>query len=555
MMDPTAPEIQELDQLIVALENARKPWEATWDQLWDYCYPTRKFYAPDDYGKDKKPKVNYSTRARRALARSSGGFQEYTANRRTPWMQLQFDDPMLNKMYMVADWLEESQNLLLAHFNRSNFYPALGELAPDGHVTGGAMFSEEDQSRGMVIYRARHPKAIWYSSNAYGEVDIVADQIWYTHRALMERFGKENVAEAVARAAEKNPLEGKSIYHVVIPTDTRYYKYATAPRNAKMRFTSIWYDRDNRHIMDAAAYWEMPYSTWGYYQMDGDDYPRTPAMDAIGDIMGANQMSKSRITLGQRIADPTMVVDEGLEGQDYIIPGYHIYVKNKDQVVSPVPLGANFPITLENEEKTERTINEHFNVDLYMMLAEAERQMTAREVIEKMGEKVSVIAYSVGTYEQRVLQPNVRRTFNILFRAGQIPPPPEAVTQAIKEGATLKIEFLGRLSQLQRQYFQTNGINNAIGYVSALAQLNPDSLDNVDFDELMRKSLESVGTPASVIREIDDVEGIRAARLQQQQQLMEAQQQEALANRVAKNYGQLAKKPEPGSPAEQLSGV
>ncbi len=549
------PIIQEMDSLIQALQQARKPWESVWDDLWDKVYPGRKFYAPDDYSKTRKLPINYSTRARRALEIASGGFQEYTANRRTAWMKLQFDDPELNKQYMVADWLDECQELVLSHFNRTRFYPTLGEIVPDGHITGGCMLSEEDQSTGSIVYRARHPKAVWYARNAYGEIDVVLDEHWYSRRAVIQRFGKDNLHESITRDAEKNPLEGVRIYHLVMPMDTRYLKYSSGPRSTKMPYVSVWYDQANKWIIDAGGYYEMPYCAWGYYQLDGQDYPLTPAMDALGEVYAVNQMAKSRIALGQRIADPPMIVDEGLEGQDYIIPGYHIYVQNANQRIEPLTLGANYPITVDNEDRTEKAINEHFNVDLYMMLGNAEREMTAREVIERMGEKISVIGYSVGTYEQQVLQPNVRRTFNILYRSGQLPPPPKAVQDAVRGGARLKIEFLGRLSQMQRQYFQSSGLNNAIGYVTALAQLNPDSMDNVDFDELMRKSLESVGAPASVIREKDDVDAIRQSRLQQQQQLMQAQQQEAAANRIAQNYDKLRQAPQPGSPAEQISGT
>jgi hypothetical protein len=549
------PLTQELDTLITALEQARQPWEPTWDRLWDKCYPTRKFYAPEDYGSSKEPTINYSTHARRALEISSGGFQEYTANRRTAWMQLRFDDPILNKQYMVADWLEECQEIVLAHFNRSNFYPALGELVPDGHVTGGCMFSEEDRARNLILYRARHPKAIWYTRNAYGEIDIVVDEYWYSRRACVQRFGAENLHDSITRDVDKAPLDGVKIHHIVMPMDTRYLAYSTEARNAKMPFVSIWYDRTNKWIIDVGGYWEMPYTAWGYYQLDGEDYPRTPAMDALGEIYAVNQMAKSRIALGQKISDPPMIVDSGLQGQDYIIPGYHIYIGSPAQRIEPLQLGANYPITTDNEQRAENAIDAHFNIDLYMMLANAERQMTAREVIERMGEKISVIGYSVGTYEQQVLQPNVRRTFNILYRAGMLPPAPKAVLDAVKDKTYLKIEFLGRLSQLQRQYFQTSGLNNAISYVGAIGQMNQDSLDNVDFDELMRTSLESVGAPESVIREEDDVKAIRQNRLAQQAQLMQLQAAEAAANRVAQNYDKLAKTPQPGSPAEQLGAA
>ena len=147
----------ELNSMISAMEDQRRPYEATWDRILDYCYPSRKFYAPDDAGKAKDPKINFSTHARKALKTASGGFQEYTANRSTMWMKLQFEDPALNGMYMVADWLEDTQKAILDHYSRTAFYEALAELIPDGHtVATGTMYSEEDPVRKKILYRARH---------------------------------------------------------------------------------------------------------------------------------------------------------------------------------------------------------------------------------------------------------------------------------------------------------------------------------------------------------------------------------------------------------------
>lgn len=545
--------LTELISLITALEDLRKPWEATWDRVLEYCYPTRRFYAPEDSGKSKEPKINFSTRARKALATASGGFQEYTANRRTPWMQLQFEDQNLNKQYMVADWLESCQRAVLGHYNRTGFYGAIGEVVPDGHTVGtGIMYSEEDPGRKMILYRARHPKAIWLAENAYGEVDTVIDDNWLSRKAAIQRFGKDNLHESVVRDAEKNPMDGIVIKHIVMPMDKRYLVAASGPRSTKMPFLSLWYDPVNRWLIDAGGYWEMPYTPWRYEKNDGEVYGRSPAMDALGDVLASNQMTRSRIALGNLIAEPPMVVDKDLKGQDYIIPGYHIYRQNERQTVEPVNLGANYPITKDNEEMTNASIDEHFNVPLYKMLSDAERQMTAREVIERMGEKAAIIGHNVGMYEAQVLQPNVRRTFNILYRAGQLPPPPPAVLEAVKDGVTLKVEFLGRLSQMQKQYFASGGINNAIGYVQAIGTMNQDSLDNVDFDALMREGLESAGAPASVVREEDDVKKIRISRVQQQQALMQQQEATATADRLAQNADKLAKRPEPGSPAEQI---
>lgn len=248
-----------------------------------------------------------------------------------------------------------------------------------------------------------------------------------------------------------------------------------------------------------------------------------------------------------------MIVPEELEGSDFILPGYHIYTTRRDQKIEPVPLGANYPITVDNEDRIEQAIDAHFNVPIYQMLQQLEaKNKTATEVIEIAGERVALLGPTVGRYELDVLQPAVRRSFNLLRRAGLLPPPPRAVMDAIEQGEVLKIEFVGRLSQIQKRYYKTDGIGQVFGYIGAIREVNPDALDNIDFDALTRESLENAGAPASVIREKEDVAKIRENRIQQQQEILQKQEQMATAERLATNADKLGKRPENGSPLEAM---
>jgi hypothetical protein len=243
-------------------------------------------------------------------------------------------------------------------------------------------------------------------------------------------------------------------------------------------------------------------------------------------------MSRSRIRLGNQIADPTLLVDEALEGQDTIIPGYHIYRENHDDTIEPVPIGANYPITKDNEERQDALIDAQFHIPIYLMLQQMERQMTAREVIERTGEKAAVLGPITGRYEREVLQRVVQRTFNILLRNGLLPEPPPPILET-QGKAKLKIEFVGFLSQLQQRYYQTTGLNAALGYIQAVGQM----------------------FAASVIREEDDVIKLRMERLKAQQQMQEQAMQMQQEQMIAQNANKLSKKPEPGSPLENIEKV
>jgi len=544
--------VSELQSQISTMEQRRQAWEPLWTEVVDFCFPSRSFDPVKDQTKDKRPKVNFNNRAALDVAISSAGFQGYTANRRQVWAKLQFEDLDLNKQYGVADWLELCERKLYSVFSRNGLYEALGELVPDGITIGtGAMYIEEI-GPGKIAYQARHPLSIWIAENASGEIDTVLEDVPMSHRAIIERFGEERVPQRIRDLAKTNPYQIMPIRHMVMPMDKRYLAHAQQPVESRMGYCSIWYDKAESTILDVGGYWEFPFPVWRYGKNAGEEYGRSAGQNALGDIMAGNQMTRSRIKLGNLIADPTLLVDDGLEGQDTIIPGHHIYRESREDTIEPVQVGANYPITKDNEDRQDALIDAHFNIPIYLMLQQMERQMTAREVIERTGEKASILGPTTGRYEREVLLPVIRRTFNILMRSNQLPPPPPAILEA-QGKAQLKIEFLGFLAQLQQRYYQTNGINATMAFVAGMGQMFPESTDWVHADNLMVEGMESSGSPQSGIREEADVMKIREERLRAQAARIEQEQNAQQEQGIMQNADKLGKKPEQGSPMDNMA--
>jgi len=506
--------------------------------------PTRLFYGPDGKGADKRPATLYNSRGIRALNISSAGFQGYTANRQSAWFKLILTGDVM-RLPGIAKWLEQCEKILYTEFNASSFYESLGELNPDAHAIGtGIIYTEEDIGRKKMVYQCRHPLACWIAENTFGEVDTVHEDVYMTYKEAGERF-TDTLPDEKKELVKKTPFERVTIRHAVFPA-TKEWR-ARANTDPRMPFVSVWFDKDTHKILDVGGYWEFPFVVSRYAKNPGEVYGRSPGIDALGDILGANQMTKSRLRLAQLTADPTLVVPEELEGDDTVIPGGRIYVPRNTPRIESVQVGANYPITSDTEQRQDQIINDHFNVNIYLMLQQAQGQMTAREVIERTGEKAAILGYVTGRYTTEVLQPLIKRTFNLLMRAGKLPPPPESIKQA-KEPTGLDIEFLGFMAQAQKKYFSASGVNAGIEYIGVIGQMFPETLDNIDSDELMKSALESGGVPAAITREASLVKQIRQMKQQAMQQQQAAMQDQA----IMQNMDKLNQPVAAGSPLEAL---
>jgi hypothetical protein len=115
-----------------------------------------------------------------------------------------------------------------------------------------------------------------------------------------------------------------------------------------------------------------------------------------------------------------------------------------------------------------------------------------------------------------------------LFRAGALPEIPEALA----EDARIKVEYVSQLSVAQRSG-RAAGVMRIMESVIPLAQVNPEILDNFDFDEIGRAIAEGYGAPPKILRDPRLIAQQREQRAQQQQAMQQAQMMAGAAQPMA----------------------
>ena len=177
---------------------------------------------------------------------------------------------------------------------------------------------------------------------------------------------------------------------------------------------------------------------------------------------------------------------------------------------------------LVNEKRNQ--ISANFYNDLMTMLAVQDNpQMTAREVAAREEEKLLMLSPVLEQFHNEVLDPLTKRTFGICLRNGLLPPMPEEIS-----GEELKVEFISLLAQAQRMV-EMPSIEKVMGFAGSMAAINPEIIDNINFDEALRRSADIYGAPEQILRSEEETAEIRAKRQEAQQAQMEAEQMANMA--------------------------
>jgi hypothetical protein len=136
----------------------------------------------------------------------------------------------------------------------------------------------------------------------------------------------------------------------------------------------------------------------------------------------------------------------------------------------------------------------------------------------------------LGRLQAELLQPLIGRCFAILSRQKAF----AAAPPVLRDGK-INIEYVSPLAKAQRTG-DVQGILQMIEFLMPLMQLDQGVADYLDMDGLAKHIIKVTGTPATVVRGEGEVSGIRenrAAAMQQEQELMAAQQVATAAGEAA----------------------
>lgn len=523
-----------------ALKRERKPFEDEWKDVMKYVLPSR---APFRDTKGKPERIGgtlYDGTPIAARNVCAYGMVGYMMSRGGDWFRLTLYPEELMEIHGVREWLEAVEKILYSDFRRSNFYEETPELMKDEVAIGnGGLFMREDLRTGTPVFTTLQPNELYLAEDQYGFVDTVFRRRFPTVRAAEQFFGEDKLSESTRKLAEKDPYERIEILHAVFPRSDRDVSKIDGKNK---RFASVYLEPAANHVISEAGYDQLPYVTPRLMKQSGEVYGLGFGTEALTEIKTTNTMGRDILDASHLSVNPPLNVPEEMSGRLKLLPWGRNYYKNADRQVVPMRLGQDFPIGLDRQQDIRQIVQEHFLVDFFLMLHRAPEGMTATEVIERQGEKATVLGPVVQRIESDFLDRVLDYMILMAMRSGRVPPPPRAL-QAANQGS-IEIEYIGPLAQAQKRFHATRGIQQAMGAYAPLLQINPQIADLVNWDELGRRTLQENGMPAGVIRGEEELEALRQARAKAEQ----AMAQQAQAAQQAEMYPKLAKAAEPGSP-------
>lgn len=515
--------LQKAERRLQGLHRDRYSFWVHWRDLADFILPRRYIWLVTPNRAYRGSQINQnildSTGTVAARTCASGMMAGLTSPTR-PWFKLKIPGfSNSDTSHPVALWLAECESRLMRVFSVSNFYNSVAVVYLDLCVfgTAAALIYEDHED----VIRLYNPCLGEYflENDARMQVGVFARKFVRTLEQVVEEFGEENLPDQTAalyRAGGENLSQEITLCHLIEPN-----RAGDAQVAKHFKYREIyWVDGQNEKALRIRGFFELPgcFPRWDIEANNA--YGRSPGMDALGDIKQLQVEQKRKAQAIDKMVNPPLMADVQLKNQPAtLLPGGLTYVAGTNNVgIKPIyTVMPPVQELMEDIKEVQGRINEIFFKDLFMMVSQLETVRTATEIDARKEEKLIQLGPVIERFENEFLNPAITRTFNIMQRGGLIPPPPSEI-----QGHPVEIEYSSMLAEAQRAV-ATGGIERVLSLAGDMAAVQPDVLDNVDFDAGIDEYATLLGTTPRLIRDPRDVAKIRAQKAQQlqQQQMLE----------------------------------
>ena len=425
-----------------------------------------------------------------------------------PWMTVSIEDADLKKWGPVAKWLYIYTTKIASSLDpaNSNFYieatPQLGDMA--GYGTG-FIGQEENIGTGAIIDRALPIREMFKDVDADGLTSRLHREFMLTGMQAKMKFGD------LARDFRDN--ENILFVHALY----RNPDFDPGRMGARfMPWKSCYVSPDKQNFGREGFYNELPIHEIEWQRKSGRVWARGPGHKARADMGMLDEVARSTLTAVQFAAEPMMLVhdEDVLTAADIqpnaIIPsGMNGQGKRNVEVLDR---GEQLNIPLQVHEKVKAAVREGFKFSIMQIVNRP--QMTASEFLGWKEERLRILAPHLVSIH-RGLGSFIKRRAGILWRRGDIPPPPPEMN-----GHALKVEFVSPFVQAQKASKARAKMQLGQSAI-ALRELDPNAADNLNADNIMRGIADGLTGDPDDVRDPREVQAIREGRMAAQQQDLE----------------------------------
>lgn len=505
------------------LKGDRSTWEPHWKDVSEFCVPLKDNIYGGAVNGEKKHNLLFDSVGVNACETLASALHSMLTNPSLVWFSLSTGNPKVDNVKSVREWYQDTTKKMISVMNNSNFQPEIHEVFLDLSGFGTSHLRVEEDEKDVVRFQSRPIYEMGVAENALGVIDTNYHEYNLTYEQLVELYG-DMLPERIKKEAKDNPLKEEPILHSVEPM----HKIPAHFQQPHLEFASVHVLLREKLILKVKGFHENPCIVTRFSKISSEKYGRAPAMRALPDIKMVNAMKKALIEAAQlKVTPPLQVPDDGVLLPIRTKPNSINYYRagTKDRI-EPLNIGGDLALGEQLIELIHKDIEKAFFID-QLKTVENDR-MTATEIIQRRDEQMRIMSPILGRLQTELLKPLIQRVFGIMSRRGLIAPIPQEIAKS-----KLEIKYISQLAKVQDS-LEAESFVRAYNIIQQAAATQPDLLDNINGDEVVKFAMLTYGAPVALLRDEAEVKKIRDARAKNQAQMQQSQMENAQADTMMK---------------------
>ena len=534
---PDAPKAVKLTETFQRLKGERHNFETYWQSLHDYFYIEARNINREYYpGTELNVDALYDSTTLESADILASGFMNYLTPPTSRWFALRAKNPVLHDNKIIGRFLEDVTDQVNYTLNRSNFYNQVIASFKSSGVYGTSVMLEEDDDQDDARFYTLPIKQVCIVEDARGRVAEYYIEFDYTVYQAASRWGIESLSTEMQQEFLQDRRSSQKRHTFILYIGKRNVRDVTKSNKENLPIEATWVDVKGKRIMEESGYNEFPAFTHRFNKRPFIPWGFSPAMKTLPFARILNAIAKTNLRSLMKHTDPPIAVPSNA----FIMPfnanprAVNYYNKNKMDGSKDIFPFANYGNAQHGmtaiEYYTGQVQSLMYN-DVFLAFNQITKQMNNPEIMERINEKMTMLAPAVGRYISEMLNPIITRTIGILFRKGKLPTPPEEFAM----NPEYEIDFISQLAQAQRRS-ELNSLVTGLTVVGQMAQFDPDVLDKIDGDQAVDEAWSILGASQKILRSDENIDKIRQAKAKiadQQSQMMATQQGADIAKTVS----------------------
>ena len=507
------------------LKADRSTWESLWQEVAEHGLARRTTFTakttPQGEGKQTKNIFDNTMMVSNDLLAS--GLHNLLPSPSLRWFHLEPEDAILKEDDEALEWFHAAEEIMAQEIQRHTayFHPEIHEVYNDIAAFGNGAFSTLRVPGEGLFFQAMPLAETYIDVGADSRIQSVFRFMTWNALQFTNRFG-EGKSEKMDRAmADGKFTQEIDILQCIIPNELFDSRVIFGKRS--QRFKSLFLSYSDAEELEETFFSENPITFARWNKDPGELYARGPGVQALSNARMLSEMSKTSLQGAQKaVSPPLMVPDNGLITQLDMSPdGLTVY---RAGTVDPVRElytrpGQNPDLGVQMLQNYQTQVRAAYHFELLQLIQDP--RMSATQVIELSSRVQQILGPLVGRLQSELLQPVLERVYTILRKMGKFPQIPEQLS-----GQPFRINFVSPIQRAQRAT-EGQALLAALNSVIQVAQLEPTALDSLDSDQIARFMFDAYGVPPHLLRSeefVAQMREARAAQLEQQEQINQAQQ-------------------------------